>query len=112
MFVNNCVAVVNLWLLANAKVHSDGTYVCLLTCLSVYYLLWSFRHRTEKQSLSLYLLNFQSIFDCLWWAIVTITTVGYGDTFPVTLVGKIVAAICALTGVVVRVFSCKLHMCT
>lgn len=35
---------------------------------------------------------FAHISDGLWWCIVTITTVGYGDKFPVTLYGKIVAS--------------------
>ena len=35
----------------------------------------------------------------LWWAIVTITTVGYGDEYPVTAVGRIVAAVVMLAGI-------------
>ncbi|KAK3265429.1 hypothetical protein CYMTET_25883 [Cymbomonas tetramitiformis] len=37
--------------------------------------------------------------DALWWAFVTMTTVGYGDMFPVTAGGKIVATILMLVGV-------------
>lgn len=36
--------------------------------------------------------------DALWWAFVTITTVGYGDTVPVTPEGRIVAVALMLTG--------------
>ena len=34
-----------------------------------------------------------------WWSLVTMTTVGYGDMVPVTVVGKMVAAVLMLTGV-------------
>ena len=37
--------------------------------------------------------------DALWWAIVTVTTVGYGDRFPVTEGGRIVAVVLMLVGI-------------
>ena len=43
--------------------------------------------------------NFQSIPHTMWWALVTLTTVGYGDVYPITGAGKIIGAITALMGV-------------
>lgn len=43
--------------------------------------------------------NIQDPVDALWWAFVTVTTVGYGDYYPVTLEGRIVAAILMMAGV-------------
>ena len=42
--------------------------------------------------------GFYSIPDCVYWSIVTITTVGYGDISPVTPAGKLVASIIMLLG--------------
>lgn len=40
-----------------------------------------------------------NIFDGLWWAVVTVTTVGYGDMFPVTTGGRIAAGLLMLLGI-------------
>lgn len=42
---------------------------------------------------------FSSVFESLWWAIVTLTTVGYGDSIPVTTGGKIFTSLVVLVGV-------------
>ena len=43
--------------------------------------------------------NIKTAEDAIWWAYVTITTVGYGDKFPVTTEGRIIAAFLMTTGV-------------
>ena len=43
--------------------------------------------------------DFKTIFDGLWWSIVTMTTLGYGDKVPKTYLGHIVGIGCAICGV-------------
>jgi len=42
---------------------------------------------------------FASIPASMWWGVVTLTTVGYGDVYPITAAGKVVAGISVLLGV-------------
>lgn len=43
---------------------------------------------------------FSSIPKGFWWAIVTLMTVGYGDAYPISVVGKIIAGFAMLLGVI------------
>lgn len=49
-------------------------------------------HFTDRKS-------FPNIGDSLWWAIQTVTTVGYGDLVPRSLTGRLVAALVMLLGI-------------
>jgi voltage-gated potassium channel len=41
----------------------------------------------------------QSFFDALWWSTTTITTVGYGDVYPVTAAGRLIGAATMIVGI-------------
>jgi len=42
---------------------------------------------------------FTNIFQTLWWAVATLTTVGYGDIYPITAIGKFITAIISIIGI-------------
>ncbi len=43
--------------------------------------------------------KFSSIPETMWWSVATLTTVGYGDVYPITVLGKTLASVIALLGI-------------
>ncbi|MCU0940311.1 MAG: potassium channel family protein [Burkholderiaceae bacterium] len=49
-----------------------------LSAIGIYH----FEHEVQPE-------KYSSVFDALWWAVATLTTVGYGDVYPVTAGGRL-----------------------
>lgn len=58
-----------------------------LTSIGIYY----FENNAQPEA-------FSSVFDAMWWSVATLTTVGYGDVYPITVGGKIFTSIMLLIG--------------
>ncbi len=43
--------------------------------------------------------KFPDIPTAMWWAVITLTTIGYGDVFPVTAIGKVIGSLIAILGI-------------
>lgn len=44
--------------------------------------------------------TFETVFAGFWWSLVTITTIGYGDMYPKSISGYLVASLCAMAGMI------------
>ena len=45
--------------------------------------------------------SFETFFDAIYWAVVTLTTVGYGDIYPVSEIGRIVSMLSSFMGIAI-----------
>lgn len=70
----------------------SSVFVVFILMLISSILMYYFEHDAQPQV-------FKNAFSGLWWAIATLTTVGYGDIYPVTAMGKIISALIALLGI-------------
>ena len=80
-------------------VENRGSYATFITLLSAGFVLVSASLivlQVESKSPDA---NIHDGGDALWWSLVTITTVGYGDKFPVTMIGRSTAVLVMLAGV-------------
>lgn len=66
-------------------------YMAFLALLFISFLLY-FVERNHNE-------DFSSLASTMWWAVITLCTVGYGDAYPKTPAGKLLACICSIVGV-------------
>lgn len=95
---------------AERKSFISTLYIFLVAIFMCASLIYVFENSAQPE-------KFGSIIQSMWWTVVTLTTVGYGDVAPITLGGKLVGAgtaimgVCSvalLTGVVANSFSAQL----
>jgi len=65
------------------------TFLLLLVSAS---LMFYIEHEVQPEA-------FPDMFASLWWAIATLTTIGYGDVYPITGLGKLLSGVIALLGI-------------
>jgi len=79
------------WRLVRADIQMFAGFVAIFLYLSALGI-WHFEHEAQPEA-------FASVFDALWWAVVTLTTVGYGDLYPVTVGGRLFTMLVVLLGI-------------
>ena len=65
--------------------------VFILTCAVVVY---DFEKQAQPEV-------FDNILSSMWWSMATITTIGYGDMYPVTTMGKVIGSVMSIVGIFV-----------
>jgi voltage-gated potassium channel len=70
----------------------SALFVMLLLLLSAAIAVFFAEHDAQPEV-------FSNVTASLWWAIVTMTTVGYGDVFPITTLGRVLAAAISILGI-------------
>ena len=43
--------------------------------------------------------KFPDVFSAMWWGLVTLTTIDYGDVYPITAMGKLLSGLVSITGI-------------
>ncbi len=66
--------------------------LCLFVMLFSAIIMYTVEHPVQPQ-------QFPNVISSLWWAMCTLTTVGYGDVYPITAVGRFLASIISLVGI-------------
>lgn len=69
------------------------TGVALFFTMTIFSILMYYAESNSGQT------SFHSIPSSFWWAIITFTSVGYGDVYPITTCGKIIASFAAILGI-------------
>ena len=64
-----------------------SSIMIMLSAVGIYH----FEHQAQPEV-------YRSLFDALWWAVITLTTVGYGDTYPITIAGRLFTFVILMIG--------------
>jgi voltage-gated potassium channel len=88
--------VASLGLLAQVVRNEACSLVSVLLLLLILVVLASIMYRFEHEAQPE---SFSSIPSCIWWAVVTVATVGYGDMAPVTELGRVLSGLIMILGV-------------
>ena len=67
------------------------TGVAFVFIISFAFLIYELEHELQPD-------KYGNIFDSVWWAVISLTTVGYGDVYPITIAGRMLTLAMVLTG--------------
>ncbi len=84
-------------LLAALYAERRALYGCLVILLGATLVAATAMHLVERDAQPE---KFGTIPDAMWWSIVTLSTIGYGDVVPITIPGKLVASVTVIAGLI------------